>query len=319
MDRYRRITLLTAGVVAGLATTQLVAPAFASTAPLSQVREVAHFDISALQQPENITLGPDGAAYVTFTRARQIARVTPDGRTSILATLPAPASGTAALSGIVRDADGTLYVNYNAGRFSGLWRIRPGGTPEQVAALPDVKLNGLALDERNNTLYATDSTTGTVWKVSPSNGTASVWADGEALKPFTGQPSSGFGANGIKVHDGAVWVSNTDKGTLLRIPIGPRGNAGEVTTQAEGLTSIDDFAFVGPGDTILAAQNFANAVALVNPDGTHSTVLTAEDGVSNPTSLAVRGRTVYVASGAYFTRNDPNLLLAHDADEPDHQ
>ncbi|MEN3265404.1 MAG: hypothetical protein V7646_2298, partial [Pseudonocardia sp.] len=47
--------------------------------------------------------------------------------------------------------------------------------------------------------------------------------------------------------------------------------------------------------------------------------LTAEDGVSNPTSLAVRGRTVYVASGAYFTRNDPNLLLAHDADEPDHQ
>jgi hypothetical protein len=28
------------------------------------------------------------------------------------------------------------------------------------------------------------------------------------------------------------------------------------------------------------------------------------------TLLAVRGRTVYVASGAYFTHNDPNLLLA---------
>ncbi|MDT7654997.1 MAG: hypothetical protein QOI36_6404 [Pseudonocardiales bacterium] len=121
------------------------------------------------------------------------------------------------------------------------------------------------------------------------------------------------------MHDGAVWVSNTDRGTLLRIPIGPRGDAGEVATEAEGLTSIDDFAFVGPGDAVLAAQNFANSVALVNPDGTHSTVLTAADGVSNPTSVAVRGRTVYVASGAYFTRNDPNLLLARDADEPAHQ
>jgi sugar lactone lactonase YvrE len=216
------------------------------------------------------------------------------------------------VSGIVRAADGTLYVNYNAGSASGIWLIHPGGGPEQVAALPDVRLNGLALDQRTDTLYATDSTTGTVWKASPENGTSSVWADGDALKPLTTQPSSGFGANGIKVHDNAVWVSNTDKGILLRIPIGPRGAAGEVTTKAEGLTSIDDFAFVGPGDTVLAAQNFANTVALVHPDGTHNTVLTAQDGLSNPTSVAVRGGTVYVTSGAYFTHTDPNLLLARD-------
>jgi sugar lactone lactonase YvrE len=310
MYRYSRTTLLSAIVVTGLATTMAVGPAIASTAPLSQVREVAHFDITALQQPENITLEPDGAADVTFTRARQVARVTPAGQKSILATLPAPASGSATVSGIDRAADGTLYVNYNAGSHSGIWRIRPGGAPEQVAALPEVKvLNGLALDERSDTLYATDSTSGTVWKVSPRSGTASVWASGEALEPSV-QSSSGFGANGIKVHDDAVWVSNTDKGTLLRIPIGAHGKAGAVTVEAQGLTSIDDFTFVGQGDTVLAAQNFANAVALVNPDGTHQTVLAAGDGLSNPTSLAARGRTVYVASGAYFTHNDPNLLLA---------
>ncbi|MCW2871805.1 hypothetical protein [Actinacidiphila oryziradicis] len=310
MFRHRRTTLLGAIAVAGLATTQAIAPAFASTAPLSQAQEVAHFDITTLQQPENITLEPNGAADVTFNRARQIARVTPDGKTSILATLPAPASGTATVSGIVRAADGTLYVNYNAGSLSGVWRIRPGGTPEQVAALPDVKVvNGLALDKRHDTLYATDSTTGTVWKVSLRSGATSLWAGGEALQP-SATHSSGFGANGIKVHDGAVWVSNTDKGTLLRIPIGADGTAGAVTTQAQGLTSIDDFTFVGQGDTVLAAQNFANSVALVNPDGTHQTVLTAQDGLSNPTSVAVRGKTVYVTSGAYFTHNDPNLLLA---------
>jgi hypothetical protein len=50
-------------------------------------------------------------------------------------------------------------------------------------------------------------------------------------------------------------VSNTDKGTLLRIRIGVRGMAGAVTTVAQGRAAIDDFAFTGSGDTVLAAQD----------------------------------------------------------------
>jgi sugar lactone lactonase YvrE len=309
--RYRHNALLTVIALAGFATAQVAVPAFASTSPLSDAREVAHFDVNALQQPENITLEHGGAADVTFNRARQVARIGTDGSVTILATLPAPATGTATASGIVRGKDGSLYVNYNAGSQSGIWRIAPGGgTPVQVVALPDVKvLNGLALDQGQDTLYATDSRSGTVWKVSLHSGTASLWAQGVELEPSTAS-SSGFGANGIKVHDGAVWVSNTDKGTLLRIPIGEHGAAGAVTTVAQGLTAIDDFAFTGDGDTVLAAQNFVSEVSLVHPDGTHQTVLTATDGLSNPTSIAVRGSTVYVASGAYFTHVDPNLLLA---------
>ncbi|HEY4854499.1 MAG TPA: hypothetical protein VII22_27240, partial [Streptosporangiaceae bacterium] len=64
------------------------------------------------------------------------------------------------------------------------------------------------------------------------------------------------------------------------------------------------------GNTVVAAQDFANEVSLVQPDGAHQVVLTATDGTENPTSIAVRGSTVYVASGAYFTRTDPNMLLA---------
>jgi sugar lactone lactonase YvrE len=308
--RYRHIALLSVIALAGFATAQVAVPAFASTSPLSDAREVAHFDVNALQQPENITLEHGGAADVTFNRARQVARIGTDGSVTILATLPAPATGTATVSGIVRGKDGSLYVNDNAGSQSGIWRIAAGGgTPVQVVALPDVKVvNGLALDQAKDTLYATDSSSGTVWKVSLHSGTASVWAQGAEFEPST--VGSGFGANGIKVHDGAVWVSNTDKGTLLRVPIGAHGAAGAVTTVAQGLTAIDDFAFTGDGDTVLAAQNFVSQVSLVHPDGTHQPVLTATDGLSNPTSIAVRGSTVYVASGAYFTHADPNLLLA---------
>ncbi|MDT4925930.1 MAG: hypothetical protein QOG01_3643 [Pseudonocardiales bacterium] len=307
--RLRPSVLLSAVAVAGVATAQLAIPASAATAPLSDAREVAHFDVTALQQPENITLEPGGAADVTFNRARQVARVGTDGSVSILATFPAPATGTATLSGIVRGKGGSLYVNYNAGSQSGIWRIpRGGGTPVPVAAMPAVKvINGLAIDRGEDALYATDSTTGTVWKVSLRSGTASVWAQGAELEPLN---SPGFGANGIKVHDGAVWVSNTDQGTLLRIAIGAHGTAGAVTTVAQGLTAIDDFAFTGDGNTVLAAQNFVSEVSLVHPDGTHHVVLTSTDGLSNPTSIAVRGSTVYVASAAYFTHVDPNLLLA---------
>jgi hypothetical protein len=306
--RYRPVRLSVIAL-AGFTAAQVAVPAGAATAALRDVREVAHFDITALQQPENITLEPGGAADVTFNRARQVARVGTDGSVSILATLPAPATGTATVSGIVRSPGGSRYVNYNAGSQSGIWRVAPGGgAPVQVVAMPEVKvLNGLALDRGEDALYATDSTSGTVWKVSLKSGTASIWASGAELEPLN---TPGFGANGIKVHNGAVWVSNTDQGTLMRIPIEAHGNAGAVTTVAQGLPAIDDFAFTGDGDTVLAAQNFVSQVSLVHPDGVHQTVLTSTDGLSNPTSIAVRGSTVYVASAAYFTHVDPNLLLA---------
>lgn len=306
--RYRHGVVLSVIALAGFVATQFAVPSSAATAPLKDVREIAHFDVTAQQQPENIALEPGGALDVTFNRARQVARVAPDGSVTVLATLPAPATGAASAAGIVRGPDGYLYVNYNSGARSGIWRIGPdGGVPTQVVALPDVKaLNGLAFDRGGNALYATDSSSGTVWKVSLTTRTAALWAQGREFESTAGV---GIAANGVKVHNGAVWVSNTDQGTLLRVAIGAHGAAGVVTTVAQGITAIDDFAFLGVGDTVLAAQNYVSQVSIVRPDGTHQTVLTAADGLSNPTSVAVRGSTAYVASGAYFTRVDPNVLL----------
>ncbi|MFD0574540.1 hypothetical protein ACFQ0T_41530 [Kitasatospora gansuensis] len=48
----------------------------------------------------------------------------------------------------------------------------------------------------------------------------------------------------------------------------------------------------------------------MTPGGAPTVVLTQQDGLSNPTSVAVCGDTVYVTSAAFFTLQDPNLLLA---------
>ena len=312
MPRHYRKTFLGLGALALAGAFAAPAiPALAASSPVTDARIVAHFDLAALQQPENITLEPDGNADVTFAYAHQVARVTPQGKVTILATLPAAASGTTAVAGIVRAPDGTLYVNYVdvGGTAAGIWRIGPDGTAEPVAALPTAGfLNGLAFAPGDGAVFATDSFLGVVWKVWPRTGKAEIWASGAELQAGTG---GGFGANGLKVHDGSVWVSNTSLGTLLRIPIRPDGTAGPAAVIASGLPSIDDFAFTGPGDTLLAVQNQLNQADLIAPNGTARIVLTAADGLSTPSAVAVRGSTVYVTSAAYYSEVDPNLLMAH--------
>ncbi|MFF4099993.1 SMP-30/gluconolactonase/LRE family protein [Streptomyces sp. NPDC001903] len=325
---FRLLRLLLVPRVAGTAGIALAllvaAPAAAAPKPprstgpalsLANPRIVAHFDFAAGQTPENIVLEPDGSADLTLALARQVVRVDRHGGKRVLATLPdvadpqTPLLGVAVVSGIVRTHDGTLYVGYNTGTAeTGIYRITPD---REVSKLVDMSpkgfVNGLALDERLGLIYAADSVLGTVWRVSlDGEPEVSAWATGAALEPTTF-----IGANGIKVRDHAVWVSNYDRATLLRIPVEEDGSAGRTGIHATGLTGIDDFAFAGHGETVLAALNTtASGLALVRPDGTHTVLLTGKDGLSGPTSVAVRHHQVFVTSGAFLDGVDPNLLVA---------
>jgi streptogramin lyase len=303
---HRRTTALSLTAIVGLSA-GLATPAYADVVSISDTSEIAHFDASTLQQPENLALAPDGSIYLTFNRSREVGRLSRNGELTILTTLPQDTAGRAIVSGIVRMSDGSLYVNYNAGSQSGIWRITADGkTVQQVVAIPAAGwLNGLAYDARQHALYATDSTLGAVWKISLTDDTASIWAQDAQLQPTT---ASGKGANGLKIHGGVMWVSNTTQGTLLRIPINPNGTAGTVSVAAKGVTGIDDFAFASDNE-VVAAQNSITQASIVDVDtGAHTTVLTAANGLSGPTSVAVLGHTVYIASGAYFTGTDPNLI-----------
>jgi hypothetical protein len=301
--RNRKILAALTAAAVGLAVTPSPASALHS-------RIAVHLDLAKGQMPENIALSPDGTAYVTFAGARQVAAIDRAGKIRILATLPAPADGgvnTPALkfaltSGIVRQSDGTIYFLYASGdaASTGLYRLPRGGVPQRIAALPaDGLPNGLALDR--GTFYVTDSVLGTISTVKQRGGPVTVWSSAPELA------ATGFlGVNGIKVRDGAVWATNLDQGLLLRIPV-RHGEPARVEVRATGLTGIDDFAFAG--DDVIAALVGQNTVARIDRAGRATTVLTAADGLQNPTSVAVRGRTVYVTSAAYLTAEDPNLLV----------
>ncbi|MFE5082842.1 SMP-30/gluconolactonase/LRE family protein [Streptomyces mirabilis] len=316
-NRITRAVLAAAAASLTLATVATATAAQAATEPVSRAHIVVHFDMAKGQSPENALLEPNGSVDVTFAGAHQVARVERNGTTHILATLPAPADGGvhtpvlgfALATGLARTPDGTLYALYATGTkdLTGLWRLKPGHkTPERIAALPANSLpNGLAFDRRSNAFYITDSVLGRVWSAPAHGGRATTWSTAPELAPH------GFlGANGARVHGDALWVTNLDQGTVVRIPIGNDHRAGRPTIQATGLQGIDDFAFTGRGNEILAALNKPNKIVHITDDGKNTTVLNASDGLQNPTSVAVRGKDVYVPSAAYATATDPNLLHA---------
>jgi len=312
INRLGKAAMFTAAAAVAIAGV-LTGVAEGATAPVSAPRVVAHFNLGAGQTPEDFALAPDGAADVSFAYADEVARVTRGGNTQIIGQLPktgdCPVIKAPVSLGIARARNGSVYaVDCTGNSDTGVWRLRAGSAPVQIAQLPAGSFpHKMVLDDQTGELYIADSVLGVVWRVPAAGGTPVIWAQGPAL-----QRTSVFGANGITLHDHAVWVSNTDQGTIVRIPVRADGSAGPIRTVVTGLAGqVDDFTVLGNDDTILAALNPSSQVVLIRPGSAPQVVLTAADGLSNPTDVAVRGDAMYVTNGAYFTHNDPNLLVAH--------
>ncbi len=314
--KTRRLAPLMAAMTA--AAFFVVAPgASAATPPLGPASQLIGFNIDIGQLPENITLAPGGGLDVVLNGAAEVVNVSHSGGLTVLGQLPSvpgggtgtPLLGSPFTAGIVSAPDGTIYTLYSTGTaaLNGVWRIRQGHAPVRIVPLPANSLaNGLAFSPDGRNLFITDSYLGVVWEAPIAGGAAHVWASGTALAP-----NNSFGANGLKVHNGAVWVSNTGNGTILRIPILWNGSAGPIAVAASGLPTVDDFQFIGRSDELLAALNADNEVALVEPNGSSKIVLTSADGLENPSSIAVLGNEVFVADAAYYTGTDPNILVTH--------
>lgn len=319
-DRRRRWCAM--GVIALAAAVLAVlgwpGTAHAATWPVTNPHVIVRFNPAEHETAEALTVEPGGAADVTLSESNQVVRVWPNGTVHLLAQMPTtgncPIGGAPSTTGIVRLSSGALDVLACDGdSTTGVWRIpASGGTPVQVAQLPaDTFPNGLAVDSRTGYLYIADSL-GAVWRVPATGGTPVEWATGAALRPV-----SFIGANGIEVSGNAVWVSNTDQGTVLRIPIEANGDGGAITTAVTGVAGADDFAIL-PGDLIVLALDSPNQVVTVRPGGKPTVVLTPADGIDNPSDVkfwAPPGMplVMYATSAAYTTtvNPDPNLLTAN--------
>ena len=162
--------------------------------------------------------------------------------------------GQGTIGGLMVTANGDLYVAMAAGLDKGVWRV---GRDGQKGLLPGSNLiffaNGLAFDNRG-TLYVTESVSmgpsgpgqGGIWRI-PRGGQAEPWIRDDLL---TGTGALGqqvpLGANGIAYYRGDLYVTNTEKGTVLRIPVQGDGSPG--APEEEDLQEVQESPLAGiPG------------------------------------------------------------------------
>ncbi|MET7655398.1 hypothetical protein [Streptomyces sp. NPDC005486] len=292
---------------------------------VTDVRTAATFDFDAGEIPENITANPDGSVTLSMlgscavcqrTHGPELMRIDASGQRTVLAT----GQIGEAISGNARSSDGTVYYALwapgNADR-NGVYKLLADGTPQRVAALPaDSGPNGLAVDAAGRTLYIADSLKGIIWSVPVSGGTATPWLTDAALAPVPSEALP-IGANGLRFHNGTLWATNFNKGTLLRIPVTTTGTAGPIRQVTGGLPNIDDISFLTPrSDVVFAAQNGSSSqngpdrVLVIYPNGTYKAVLTSADGLASPSATAVRGDRLYITDGGVPDPHDPKLQTA---------
>jgi hypothetical protein len=106
-------------------------------------------------------------------------------------------------------------------------------------------------------------------------------------------------ANGIKLFNQHLFVSNTDKKTLIRIPISDK-IPGEPKVWLNNL-NLDDFTFDEWGN-LYATTHIYNSVIKISPTKQVTVIAEAEQGLAGSTAVAF-GRTPQDANYIYVITN----------------
>ena len=295
------------------------------------------------QLPEGLALDRKGNTYVTlgppfFTGVGYgaVLKIGPNGSRTTLAEFadgPAPA-------GVVVDVFGHVYFAL-PDPFGpperpnvGVHRVKRGGGSERIAGTEAMVLpNGLALDRRG-ALFVSDSILGEIWRI-PLQARLGFGERGVGpwlthdLLTGCGQ----VGVNGIALYRGDLLVANSDRGLLLRVPIGRDGRPGEPVIVAgdedcdptEELFSLDGIAVDRRGDVYGALVMQNRLVKIDQGTGAVVELLDESDGLWNPASVAFGARwrdrdRLYITNYAVLPPIPPASLgpavLAYDAGIP---
>ena len=255
---------------------------------------------------ENLAVTADGTILIADHAQKQIFSLTPQGEADVFADLDGWPLGIAV------DSDGTVIIAAhhslmfdNAQTFvtSNVMYVADGnGGADVLTEMPEAGfVNGITM-LAPGVVLAADSSAGTIWRIDAASGDVETWL----AHPLLTQENPNLpAANGIKLHEGTIFVSNSDRGTLLQIPVADDGSAGVPTTYFTG-PLIDDFTIAASG--AIYATTHGNDVFRINPDLSMETIASVAQGVVGNTAVAF-GRTAFDDETVYVT-TDGGLFVA---------
>lgn len=271
---------------------------------------------------ENIAIRSNGGVLVTVHNRNELIYVDPHYPPQ---PKPAPAAiiykFDAGVSGIVEVEHDQFYVSVGEIGKQGSYgvykvdmsefasdshgNVTSNADVEKVATVPEALfLNGSALLSREKgIILLADSIVGVVFALDVKSGRVDIWLKDRQLEKVTENPMMP-GVNGIKIHSGHLYLSNTDSKTFLRAELSSSNTAeytaGKVEIVQEKLNA-DDFAFDEDGSAYLTTHVYESVVKL-EADGKRSTVAGGlGDIVCAGTTAAAFGRTEQDRTSLYVT------------------
>ncbi|MDX2217281.1 MAG: hypothetical protein SFY66_28700 [Oculatellaceae cyanobacterium bins.114] len=267
-------------------------PIFAET-PIALVpaKAIAEFPVNTFL--ESIAVSSDNKIFITSHYDGSIWRIEADHPPILHAKIAGKATGLAFLP------NGNLLLSgWDEQNVSTLFTIAPTGETSVLATLPDALfLNGITLLDSDRLLIA-DSYKGAIWQLNISEKTVQVWLEHPHLARSS--PDQVFPAvNGLKIFEGVLYASNTEKMQLVKIPIvdGQPGEPGVFVTPI----NLDDFAFDQQGN-LYGTTHVYNSVVRIAPEGTVTIIAAAAEGLSGSTALAF-GKGEGDRTSVYVTTN----------------
>lgn len=276
----------------------MLPPIYADTPiELAPAKIITSFPVNTFL--ENLAISPDGTIFVTNHEVGQIVRITPDGNQQIYASVAGKVSGLAFTSN-----SGLVATGWNADSIPVVSLITTDGTVETLLTLPDaIFLNGIT--PLSNTQYlAADSYRGAIWLIDIAQRRSTIWLE-HSLLARSNSENVIPAANGLKRFGNLLYVSNTEKMLLLRIPLGTGNEPGEPEIFVEQ-TNIDDFAFDVEGN-LYGATHIYNSVVKITQNGSTTIIAQAEQGVIGSTAVAF-GQTQSDRTAIYVVMNGGMFL-----------
>jgi hypothetical protein len=256
---------------------------------------------------ENIAIDADGKIYVTSLFEGIVYQLGQDGSRTVFARIDGKPAGIAALN------DGSFLLNgWDATDKPTIYRMLSNGEVK-IADQPEKArfFNGMTL-LNDRVVILCDAYLGCLWRHDLLDSKTTVWLEHPLLGKVDMDQFYLPSANGIKRFGNAIYVSNTERRLLLRIPL-----LDEKPSAPEILISdmiLDDFAFDEEGN-LYGATHVLNGVVKITPDLRITVIAEEPEGLAGSTAVAF-GRSDGDKDYIYVTTNGGMTLPVNGQVQP---